>query len=65
MTLDEAIQHCIDKSQNCNKCGEEHKQLAQWLQELKEYRKMKEFEKDIMNTKSDIAQDGERKTKRY
>lgn len=35
MTLDEAIQHCHDK-ENCSKCGQEHKQLREWLEELKE-----------------------------
>lgn len=39
MTLDEAIQHCREKS-NCSKCGEEHKQLAEWLEELKQYREL-------------------------
>lgn len=33
MTLDEAIQHHEE-----NFCGEEHKQLAEWLKELKRAR---------------------------
>jgi 5'-deoxynucleotidase YfbR-like HD superfamily hydrolase len=37
MTLDEAIQHCRDK-ENCSQCGQEHKQLREWLEELKELR---------------------------
>lgn len=54
MTLDEAIKHCEEvvakyekqaffsmsnegKKYNC-KCAEEHKQLAEWLRELKERR---------------------------
>ena len=37
MTLDEAIKHCRDK-ENCSQCGQEHKQLREWLEELKERR---------------------------
>ena len=55
MTLDEAIKHARDKAneqkyyasfergkhiQSCKKCAEEHKQLADWLEELKEYKDM-------------------------
>ena len=52
MTLDEAIEHCLEKAKEekrkllkvgdiyaCSKCAEEHEQLAEWLQELKNYRK--------------------------
>lgn len=38
MTLDEAIEHALDKSKNpdsCDECREDHKQLAKWLQALK------------------------------
>lgn len=37
MTLDEAIQHCEEVSENCTneKCSMDHKQLADWLKELK------------------------------
>ena len=43
MTLDEAIKHCEEKEQEqalngCFACAEEHKQLAEWLKELKDYR---------------------------
>jgi hypothetical protein len=37
MTLDEAIQHAEEQAYklgNCE-CGKEHKQLAEWLKELK------------------------------
>ena len=37
MTLDEAIQHCRDK-ENCSQCGQEHKRLREWLEELKKLR---------------------------
>ena len=42
MTLDEAIKHCMDIAEtqemcsNGKKCAEEHRQLAEWLMELKE-----------------------------
>lgn len=42
MSLDEAIKHAqevADKS--CSTCGKEHQQLANWLKELKELRKIK------------------------
>lgn len=55
MTLDEAIQHAKDKAQeqryyayyekkptmyrSCISCAEEHEQLAEWLEELKDYRR--------------------------
>ena len=46
MTLDEAIQHCLDVAKQCDsykveieyKCGEEHRQFAEWLMELKDVR---------------------------
>ena len=41
MTIDEAIKHAEDKANEleCSECGKEHKQLAEWLKELKEYKK--------------------------
>lgn len=53
MTIDDAIQHAREKAKeqkyyavfergsnfsSCIKCAEEHEQLAEWLQELKNYR---------------------------
>lgn len=32
MTLNEAIEHCKEKSSEDGPCGEEHKQLMLWLQ---------------------------------
>lgn len=52
MTLDEAIEYCKEKSCNDTLCGKEHKQLAEWLIELKGYRAsatqetQKTFDKD-------------------
>lgn len=34
MTINEAIEHCLEKGKNCSECGKEHLQLAQWLNEL-------------------------------
>lgn len=51
MTLDEAIKHAeeiasrkFDDCVHCINCAEEHRQLAEWLKELKRYR-----ENDIVN----------------
>ena len=41
MSLDEAIEHCKEKSCSNNACALEHKQLAQWLKELKGYKEQK------------------------
>lgn len=39
MTLDEAISHAMNRAnQDCSECAKEHKQLADWLMELKGYR---------------------------
>ncbi len=40
MTLDEAIEHCEEKAKCGDSCGREHKQLAEWLRELKVFRKI-------------------------
>ena len=46
MTLDEAIKHCEEVadlpciSDAAKKCYAEHRQLAEWLKELKMYREM-------------------------
>lgn len=48
MTLDEAIKHCkevangITDQGECKECAEEHKQLAQWLGELKQLKEREE-----------------------
>ena len=45
MTLDEAISHAEEKANQLGdcKCGEEHRELAAYLKELKQYRKRDEF----------------------
>lgn len=39
MSIDEAIEHCeqIAGDNNCE-CADEHRQLAEWLKELREYK---------------------------
>lgn len=67
MTLDEAIAHAKELSENqsmCEDCREEHKQLAAWLEELKQYKlasphkkpayKLTKFEKDLLQSCSNI-----------
>ena len=49
MTLDEAIQHAEEVAKySCNGCGLEHKQLAEWLKELKFRRENDKISKYIM-----------------
>lgn len=50
MTLDEAIQHCEEKARCGDACGLEHKQLAEWLKELKGYR----MREETKPTKEDV-----------
>lgn len=41
MTLNEAIQHTEAVADSkCGECADEHRQLAEWLKELKERREM-------------------------
>lgn len=54
MTLEEAIKHCEEVADSkCDACGAEHKQLAEWLIELKGRRKGGSFNsnarKDFMD----------------
>lgn len=45
MTLDEAIKHCEERAKCGDSCGMEHKQLAEWLRELKVFRKIFKYNK--------------------
>lgn len=63
MTLEEAIKHCFDvynrlKTQDLEdcECAEEHKQLAEWLEELKERRE--DSTKDYNRGYADGCHDG-------
>ena len=43
MTLEEAIKHAEEVANTaCNKCAEEHRQLAEWLRELKQIKEKQE-----------------------
>jgi len=56
MTLDEAIGHCEEKS--CiSKCGMEHKQLGEWLKELRASRPS-EPKEQIAEARSALAKLG-------
>ena len=46
MTLEEAITHALEvaDSHGCTECGENHRQLASWLEELRERRKRDDCE---------------------
>lgn len=39
LTLEEAIIHCKEKACDNTQCALEHRQLAEWLEELQQYRK--------------------------
>ena len=49
--------HFIDRSEVTDiiKCGEEHRQLAEWLKELKYYREKSEEQADIESVKSFLS----------
>lgn len=60
MTIDEAIKHCLDVARGKCKsvdvgtveeiyCGEQHLQLAEWLEELKTYRETISSIKLVLN----------------
>jgi len=46
ITLDEAINHCDEKSREISGCAKDHQQLAAWLKELKELRAMRDGLRD-------------------
>ena len=54
MSLDEAIKHCEEKSCSNNACALEHKQLAEWLKELKELKEFKNLVCYINNKRNEI-----------
>ena len=59
MTLDDAIKHAENVANRCTTnvyCAEEHRQLAEWLKELKRYREIRakierlpEYETEIVH----------------
>lgn len=61
MTLDEAIIHSKELAENqsiCKDCREEHKQLAAWLEELKQYREERIQETNLDHFKQEILEKG-------
>ena len=46
LTMQEAIKHCEEKT-DCTQCGEEHRQLAEWLKELQKYKDLEEQDRLI------------------
>lgn len=59
MTLDEAIKHAYAVANSkCDSCGTEHRQLANWLDELKELKYEIQY---IRNVVLPIANEKERK----
>lgn len=38
MEINEAIKHCREKAVGCSACAKDHGQLAEWLEELQNYR---------------------------
>lgn len=51
MTLDEAIEHaewCAKEA--CGECAEEHRQLAEWLRELRRFYEVGTMEREAMRT---------------
>lgn len=71
MTIDEAIQHCEEVANanerlcetvhpamqlsDYGKCAEDHRQLAEWLKELKDYRKTWDEIKKQIKEESNFA----------
>lgn len=58
MTIDEAIKHCEEEAEKymeygieteCYQCGKEHEQLAEWLTELKEAKRLLKLAVAAMN----------------
>lgn len=74
MTIDEAIKHCEEVAEKycekveeeltaddfCDSCASEHRQLAEWLKELKKY---KDFEdKGYVMCRFEVTQDDRYRT---
>ena len=58
MTLEETIKHCKEVADSkCDACGAEHKQLAEWLIELKERRNGGSFNSNARKDFMDIVYD--------
>lgn len=50
MTIDEAIQHCIEKSKGCDTCCIYTRTImSRWLQELKDLRMVTSILRNVLN----------------
>lgn len=49
MNLDEAIIHATEKGVGCSECQNEHRQLSEWLIELRELRVARQESIDVLN----------------
>lgn len=71
MTLDEAIKHCEEVAEahtkfnsyggyeSCDECGKDHRQLAEWLKELQEAKRLlKEVVGDLNATVAEVYNGG-------
>lgn len=61
MTLDEAIIHAKELSESqlvCEDCREDHKQLAAWLEELKQYKEERIQETNLDHFQQEILEKG-------
>ena len=61
MTIDGAIAHAeeVSATTKCKECAEEHRQLAEWLKELKEKRQAIKDTRAEIDEKTEIHPDGE------
>lgn len=64
ISIDEAIRHCyeayFERDDLCRECREEHKQLAKWLEELKESRNTINHQKEKIERLEQEVKDKER-----
>ena len=63
MTLEEAIEHAETRSKELadSKCAIEHKQLAEWLKELRYLREWKEsIQTDLKMLKDNVGEAGKK-----
>lgn len=65
MTLEEAIIHCKEKACGNTQCAIEHGQLAEWLQELQQYRKNAKKEEIKQYLKDSLRLSWEHKNGNY
>lgn len=60
MTLNEAIEHCEQKACGNTECAADHRQLKEWLLELKEKREIQKNNLNAKNEKPYLIENGKR-----